>query len=647
MEKELDFKKDHSILLQMLRSIPEVIIFLISKDEKIVLAEGIELRKLKLGVDVAKGKKISRVFDKDVYRSLKPMLKLASTGTGAAHEMPVGKYFYHIQAIPLNEENTGNYPVSMLIFENITEDKINAEILDSAREKADKSNIAKTEFLARMSHEIRTPLNTIIGFAEQLSKTELNERQREYLNAVKSSSDHILSMVSDIITLAQFDTDEINFEKKPFFIRDVFEDVVRMEKIKAERKNIELNGICSRRLEIPVHGDEVSLKQILLNLVNNGVKFTKEGSVNISAEIEEETDDEVIVKFRVKDTGVGIPANMQQDIFDEYIRAKEGQAVSYSGSGLGLTIVKKLVNLHGGEIELVSEAGEGAEFIITLPFSKFSGVENLQQRKASINPRVFDGKKFLFVDDDEMNRLLASAIFDDWQVDYDLAVDGYQALERVSDKQYDLILLDIQMPGMNGIQATRRIRDIYKDRNSKYSIVAVTANAIKKDLEKFMEAGIDGYLLKPFKEKNLYDKIVEYSLYDADYSIKVLGFESDYKKSGDTPEQLYDLSELESMSKNNPSFFNTMIKTFISNSRNDLLMINQHRKNEEWENVGELAHKMIPSFRHLRINEMVDLLEEIEELTLRKNDYRGVSDKVHMLHYMTNKVIDELEKEMI
>ncbi len=647
MGQKPDYKKDHRILLQMLRSIPEVIIFLIGSDEKIIIAEGIELRRLKLNADNAEGKALSRVFDKDVYKSLKPMLKLASSGTGAAHEMPVGKYFYHIQVIPLKEGDALNYPVSMLIFENITEDMINAELMDSARERADKSNVAKTEFLARMSHEIRTPLNTIIGFAEQLSKTELNERQKEYLDAVKSSSDHILSMVSDIITLAQFDTDEVNFEKKPFFIRDVLEDVVRMEKIKAERKNVELNGICSRRLEIPVHGDEVSLKQILLNLVNNGVKFTKEGSVNISAEIIKETDDEVIVKFRVRDTGIGIPANMQQDIFDEYTRAKEAKGVTYGGSGLGLTIVKKLVNLHGGEIELVSEAGDGAEFIITLSFSKFSGVKNLQQRKASINPRVFDGKKFLFVDDDEMNRLLASAIFDDWQVDYDLAVDGYQALERVSDKKYDLILLDIQMPGMNGIQAAGRIRDIYKDRGSKYSIVAVTANAIKKDLEKFMEAGIDGYLLKPFKEKNLYDTIVEYSLQDPDYNIKVFGFDSDYEKSGDTPDQLYDLSELESMAKNNPSFLNTMIKTFISNSRNDLLMINQHRKNEEWKSVGELAHKMIPSFRHLRINDMVHLLEEIEELTLRKEVYSDVPDKVHMLHYMTNKVIDELEKEMI
>lgn len=633
------------ILLQVLRNIPDILIMLIDKDGLIITAEGREMYKLGFRDKQVAGKKLSGIFSPAIYKSLKALQEVSAGGTTISHEMMIRDQYYYIQALPLYDEADGGFFASLMVFENMTEYKLNADRLSIARKVADRSNRAKTIFLANMSHEIRTPLNTIIGFSEQLEKTKLTKKQSQFLEIVKSSSDHLLSMVSRIITLSEIDTGEVNFEKKPFLIGEVMNDVIKMESNRAQKKGIELNKVWSTRLDIPLFGDEVSLTQILLNLVNNAIKFTNEGSVLLSAEVKDETEQKIIVVFRVIDTGIGIPEDKIRLVFEDFTQADAGISASYGGSGLGLTIANKLVVLQGGSIEVNSDEGEGTEFIVTIPYDKANGNDRVQKKRKEVNSEVLEGISFLYVDDDENNRLLCKVIFDDWKVDYDIVGDGERALRLAQEKEYDVILIDIRMPGMDGLEVARHLRRIYKEREGQYSLIAVTANAIKRDIENYLKAGMHGILLKPFRELDLFDAILRYLLDDSEPAshFHLKQFAEGSNKDMDILS--YDLSDLRETSRNNRTFINKMIDTFITNASQNLILMHQGLERKDWNGVGELAHKMLPSYRHLRINKLVDLLEHIEEHTLRKKQYKGLSEKVNVLQHDSLLIFEELKNE--
>ncbi|MDT8394022.1 MAG: ATP-binding protein [Bacteroidales bacterium] len=633
------------ILLQVLRNIPDILILLIDKQGIILTAEGREKSKLGLNNKRVAGKKFSGIFSPVIYKSLKALQEVSAGGTTISHEMMIRDQYYYIQALPLYDEAGDSFFASLMVFENMTEYKLNADRLSIAREVADRSNRAKTIFLANMSHEIRTPLNTIIGFTEQLKKTKLTKKQSQFLEIVKSSSDHLLSMVSRIITLSEVDTGEVNFDRKPFLIGDVMNEVIKMESDRAQKKGIELNKVWSTRLDIPLFGDEVSLTQILLNLLNNAIKFTNEGSVLLSAEVKDETKQKIIVVFRVIDTGIGIPEDKLRLVFEDFTQADAGVSATYGGSGLGLTIANKLVVLQGGSIEVNSDEGEGTEFIVTIPYDKANGSNRIQKKRKEVNSEVLEGLSFLYVDDDENNRLLCKVIFDDWKVDYDIVDNGARALSLAQKKEYDVILIDIRMPGMDGLEVSRHLRRIYEEREGQYRLIAVTANAIKRDIEGYLKAGMHGILLKPFRELDLFDAILRYLLDDTepagDYYAKQFA-------GGDSTDEnilTYDLSDLREASRNNRTFINKMIDTFITNASQNLIMMNHELESKDWNGVGELAHKMLPSYRHLRIYKLVNLLEHIEEHTLRKKQHKGIKGKVNTLQHDSLLIFEELKNE--
>lgn len=635
------------ILMQMLRSIPDVMIFLINCKQEIILAEGVETTNRNLDIDNLKGKQLREIFDEQSYASLSALVEVALNGTRITHEMTLWDNYYFIKAVPIVEEKTSEVVAGMLIFDNITEDKLNADALKSAKRRAEKSNLAKTEFLAQMSHEIRTPLSTIIGFSEQLTKSGLNEKQKSFVDAIANASDHLLSMINEIITLSQVDAGEVNLEKRPFHVSNVLRQVTKMERLKADKKGIRLHEVCSKKLNRTLYGDDVVLKQILLNLVNNAIKFTEKGSVLVSAEIESQGPDVALVKFRVVDTGIGIPKKKFKVIFDEFTQADPDVSMKLGGSGLGLSIAKKLVAMQGGDITVKSEEGKGSEFTVLLPYEIAERDLDVRSEKRRINSKVLSGTSMLFVDDDSMNRMLADAIFSDWKVDYDIASDGFEALEMARRKNYDVVLMDIRMPGIGGVEVAQKLRKIYKNRKDRYSIIAVTANAIRADINRFMKSGMDDYLLKPFKERDLYDIIVRHLLEDPGFSIEVMEFKFDHESRVEEAASDYDLGELHAFAKQNKAFFNTMIKTFIANASNDLMLLNHHLKNNEWEELGNLAHKMISSYRHLKIDDLAGLLEEIEDMALRDSDFGPIPGKVELLHYQSMKIIEKLENELL
>ncbi len=637
------------LLVQMLNSIPNIMIFLVDKDCRIIMGEGPEIRKDALHKNGITNKFIEEIFDKEVVEALYPLLKVSEKGTSVSHEMLIQNNYYHIQVVPIQDDELKEITAGMIIFENITERRLSAEALKIAKAKAERSNKAKSEFLANVSHEIRTPLNTVIGFTDQLAKTKLDKKQKMFLDAIRDSSNHLFSIVDETITLSQVEAGEIELEKKAFLVKDVLNDIANILGYKASKKKLELNIVCTQRLDKPLIGYLVRLKQVLLNIVNNAIKFTEEGSVTLTAEIVQEMYNEILVKFRVIDTGIGIKKSKLKSIFKEFTQADQGITRHYGGSGLGLTISKKLIELQNGRITAESQYGVGSEFIIDIPFKTAQNKKLIRKKSDIIDPEVFRERSFLLVDDDEFNRLLAATIFDEWKVEYELAENGHEALEMIDRRHFDIVLLDIHMPGMSGMEVAKRIRKTYSNRNQPVYIVAVTANVIEKDLKHFMKSGMDGYLLKPFRENELFDIIIRF-LFDDTFtqeSFEISEYDNDSKKPETTETDTdYDLTELKDTTKDNKAFFNTMLTTFITNTEGNLELLSQHLKNKDWINIGELAHKMLPAYKHLNIMDLVSILNQIEHLCLYEQQYDTVPRKIETLRDRTTEIINELKQEM-
>jgi signal transduction histidine kinase/CheY-like chemotaxis protein len=645
-DKEMDTPAhDHLLLQKMLKNIPDSIILLIDKDYRVILGEGPHMRRFKMDPVRVRTKKLDEFFSKKVSQVLKSLINVAYGDTTISHEMLIKRRYYYIQAIPIAIEEKEGVHAVMVIFEDVTDDRVNAEALKSAKLRAEKSSRSKSRFLADISHEIRTPLNSVIGFAEQLAKTKMDDHQEKLLGAIRKSSDHLLSILNETITLSKVEAEEFSMEKEVFSMKDVLSSVESMERIKAEKKGLRLNIILSEKTRTPMIGDPVCLKQILLNVINNAIKFTDKGSVSVAVENLEDNEENVFVKFRISDTGTGIPKNRQKKIFDEFVQGNGQSSSKKKGSGLGLSITRKLVELQQGTIEVESNPGEGSTFTIIIPFERATEEEVTVMRQNEINPLVLEGRKILLVDDDEMNRMLAKTIFTHWNVHFDLAADGYQALSMAGNNQYDVILLDIRMPGMDGLEVAQHIRYLYRNLDFEYTILAVTANVLEKDLKRFLESGIDGYLLKPFKEIELFDAIVRNLLSESNIAPQQ-HVDEDVKAEEVTREIIsYDLSELKEMS-GKPGFVDSMLNTFISNSNQSLVLMSNHLDKRQWREIGELAHKMVPSYRHLKIDSLVSILEDIERFTLHDKQYGDVPSKVEMLYNGTLQVIEKLEQEL-
>lgn len=385
----------------------------------------------------------------------------------------------------------------------IAEDaKIKAE---KATEIAEVAVKAKQQFLSNMSHEIRTPMNAIIGFTNVVLKTDLTEKQKEYLTAIKLSGDALIVLINDILDLAKVDSGKMTFENAPFKIVDSLTSMLHLFEIKINEKNLLLEKNYDTRIPEIVVGDQIRLHQIILNLVGNAIKFTTTGKIVICLDLINEDDDSVLIEFSISDTGIGIAKNKLTGIFENFQQASSGTTRLYGGTGLGLAIVKQLVELQGGTLNVISELDKGSTFSFQLKFSKGKTlIESVEEKIELQSPtkRI----KVLVVEDIALNRLLMKTLLDDFGFDYDMAENGKIAIEKLQTDIYDIILMDLQMPEMNGFEATEYIRHTL---NSKISIIALTADVTTVDLDKCKAVGLNDYIAKPIDEKLLYNKIIK------------------------------------------------------------------------------------------------------------------------------------------
>ena len=382
--------------------------------------------------------------------------------------------------------------------------------LIKAKKELETSMKVKEQFLANMSHEIRTPMNAIVGFTNLLLKTEIGTEQKQYVDAIKISGENLLVIINDILDFSKIESGKVVFEKTDLRLSQLISTLRELMLQKSVEKGIKLSTTIDRRIPDKLIGDPTRLNQILLNLVGNSIKFTEKGGVTIKVDLMSETDTTVDLTFSVIDTGIGISKDKLDSIFQGFTQASNETTRKYGGTGLGLTIVKQLVELQGGSISVKSETGTGSTFTFNLTFTKAdqSAIDNANQSKTENEIVSIDGLNILLVEDNLLNQVLAKKVLTDWNWKVEIAENGLIALEKVKQIDFDIILMDIQMPEMDGYEATRSIRKMNDSSKSKVPIIAMTAHAMSGESEKCISAGMNGYISKPFDVTLLYRKII-------------------------------------------------------------------------------------------------------------------------------------------
>lgn len=373
---------------------------------------------------------------------------------------------------------------------------------------------ARETFLANMSHEMRTPLNAIIGFTEQLGETQLDAEQKNELDIINSASKHLLGLVNDVLDLSKIEAEKITFEKIVFNPKELISESVQFFKPKITDKNLEASLTIEKGIPESVIGDPLRLKQIILNLLSNSIKFTAQGGIKINVSSYPAPQDPQVVYLNVsiEDTGIGIPPEMVDKVFDNFVQADSSINRKFGGTGLGLSITKKIVELQGGDIKVESVFNKGTTITFCVPFlTNREHLATYNENTEKYIPTLVEGKRILIADDEAFNRALLITILKRWGVLYDEAENGTRALELVDKNNYDIILMDLRMPEISGIEASTKIRQLSDVRKSSTPIIALTAAVSEEKRKECMDAGMNDVLTKPYKEAKLL-KLIEQTI---------------------------------------------------------------------------------------------------------------------------------------
>ncbi len=546
-----------------------------------------------------------------------------------------------IVARDVTEQNrTSTELIEAIVFAELA-----TAIAEEAKNKADvalkiseNAVKAKQQFLSNMSHEIRTPMNAIIGFTKVMLKTELQPKQKEYLTAIKTSGDALIVLINDILDLAKVDDGKMTFEEIPFNISASISAILHLFELKIQEKNLTLKKEYNSDIPKVLLGDPLRLHQILINLISNAIKFTLSGSITISVHLLKEDENEVQLEFGVTDTGIGISKEKINTVFENFQQASSGTSRLFGGTGLGLAISKQLVEAQGGEISVKSVVDKGSEFAFTLNFKKTSKPAEsepiMEQPDAPIR-----NVKVLVVEDIALNQLLMRTLLDDFGFECDIAANGKVAIEKMQKKAYDIILMDLQMPEMNGFDATEYIR---QELNLQTPIIALTADVTTADLARCKLVGMNDYISKPIDEKLLHRKMLLY-LHKA-----ALKKQKESKKGEANGKKKYiDLKYLIERTKSDPLLMTEMISLYLGQTTSLRKEMKESLKNKNWKALQSIAHKLIPSFSIVGISsEYETLAKNLQELSRNGENKEEIPAIVLKLEKILNLACKELEIEM-
>ncbi|HSO86083.1 MAG TPA: ATP-binding protein, partial [Draconibacterium sp.] len=518
-------------------------------------------------------------------------------------------------------------------------------IAEEAKLKAESATIiandavkAKQQFLSNMSHEIRTPMNAIIGFTKVLLKTNMSAKQKEYLQAIKLSGDALIVLINDILDLAKVDAGKMTFEHVPFKMALSISAMLHLFIPKIQEKNLKLEKEYDDRIPEVLLGDPVRLHQIILNLVSNAVKFTTKGKITLCVKLLDDDEKEASIEFAVKDTGIGIPESKIEKIFENFQQASSGTSRLYGGTGLGLAIVKQLVEAQRGSIQVSSKENEGSTFSFVLKFQKTNAETEFESEP--IEPDMdITGIKVLVAEDIALNQLLMRTLLEDFGFECDIADNGKIATEKIQTKKYDVILMDLQMPEMNGFEATDFIRNEMK---SDIPIIALTADVTTVDLAKCKAVGMNDYIAKPVDEKLLYSKIIGIVKKNS----VVAEASPDIQPEG-IKNKCTNLDYLNTRTKSNPILMKEMISLYLVQTPLLVMSMKKGFREKDWNTLHTAVHKMIPSFSIMGISsDFEKIAQKVQDFANNQQQFDGITEMIQQLEKVLMQSCNELKEEL-
>jgi PAS domain S-box-containing protein len=504
---------------------------------------------------------------------------------------------------------------------------------------------AKQQFLSNMSHEIRTPMNAIIGFTKVVLKTELSTKQKEYLEAIRISGDTLMVLINDILDLAKVDEGKMVFEEVPFMLSSSVKAMLQLFESKMREKNILLRKLYDQNIPKVLLGDSVRLHQIILNLMGNAVKFTNRGQIIFAARMLEEDEEKATVEFCVTDSGIGIPPDRISDIFENFQQAHSSTNRLYGGTGLGLAIVKQLVERQGGSIHVKSQVDVGSEFTFTLSFKKAPEDVAAKMMEETTHEDIagmnIQSTRVLVVEDIPLNQLLIKTLLNDFGCEQDVADNGKIAIQKLKEKEYDIVLMDLQMPVMNGFEATEYIR---QNMHLDVPIIGLTADVTTTDLDRCLASGMNDYVSKPIDEKLLYNKIMN-ALRKSGTPRERL---EENNGSHEAPGQYTDLQYMIDRTSNNYVLMREMICLFLDQTPTFVQHIREGAETGEWEKIRAAAHSLLPSFNIVGMSrEHENLVKKIQEYAREKHNSGEIKTLVALVQKACDGACHELEMELV
>lgn len=580
------------------------------------------------------GKNPSQLFlyGENNMKFLEEQIELRKKGVSSVYQLPVKNKrgeirWWAISGAP-NYDDQGNLLGSVGIHLDITDQKKLEEELKLQRAKALEASKAKEVFLANMSHEIRTPLNAIIGFLRELKRAGVSGSQQEFLDYSYNASQHLLSIINNILDISKIESGEMLLENKNFSLKESIENVITILKPKAREKGLMLTTSFSDKLYPVFKGDPSKIEQVLYNILGNALKFTNQGKIAVDCKVLQDLPHQQTFSIVITDTGIGMSEEYVRSIFKKFNQEDSSISRKYGGTGLGMSITKELIHLMKGEIDVKSEKNVGTSITIQLVLHK--GNEKLNREVSAEKQHiVLDGIRVLLVEDNELNQLVAENSLKHYNCLVTKADNGKIAVELIEKEQFDIILMDIQMPEMDGIEATQILREKMV---VKTPIIALTANAFKSEIDKCISIGMDDYITKPFAEESLIN-IIE----------KHIGRQKNQSDAVKVRAVPYDLTGIQKLGQGDEAFIKKIITLFITQTQEMIPMIDLAFNNQNFAEIARLVHKLRPSVEAVGI---ASISEEMRELEVSAKEQSMESSKMYSLFEKIKNILIEAIEQM-
>lgn len=592
-------------------------------------------------MDELLGQKLYNVFSSGQNRYfIRQKLYLKEKGVSEVYEFVTKNKrgearWWLVSGSPLHTIS-GEFKGSLIICLDITQQKSFEQELSKAKQQAEQSARAKDVFLANMSHEIRTPMNAILGMGKQMERTVMDGQQQFYLSAINSAAANLLVIINDVLDFSKIEAGKMSLENIGFEMEAIVNKALQLISHKAEGKGLQLSAVIDPDIAPVLIGDPHRINQVLINLLSNSVKFTEKGSLDIHCSVTEDDNTRQIIQIEVKDTGIGMSEDFQKYLFDKFMQEDDKDGKMYSGTGLGMSIVKELVELMNGTINVESKKNIGTTIHITIPFIKGTKTDLPRREEKKPNTNILFNKRILLVEDNEMNRIVATMILNQYNAIVDEAINGEEAIEAMRHNRYDLILMDMRMPVMDGLKATRLIR---QNLSATVPIIALTANAVMGEQQKCREAGMDDFLAKPFEEEDLLHIITKW------LGIKnVFSRLSDKNQDKQILEPLFNIDNLKSISRGNTDFITKMLSIFVKEVHLALQEIKTGESSNDIEKIRSTAHRIKPSLGNMSVHAIKNEIAQLEVFDLSGKSTDELPDLTNKVELVLNTVITQVNE---